>query len=161
MNQTPIVDPALFKKTLSQWASGVTIVTTAIDGEPHGMTASAFLSVSLDPPLVLVSVDKRARMHAHLGATRRYGVSILARSQEPISRHFAGRPDPAMQIPFKWHDGIPLIDGAIARIVCRLADAHESGDHTLYIGRVEHMDSIEGGSPLLYFSGQYRSLTVM
>lgn len=86
----PDIDPRHFRRTLGRFATGVTVVTVARPEGPHGMTANAFLSVSLDPPLVLVSVDRRARMHAYLAEATRYGVSILARDQEIAARHFAG-----------------------------------------------------------------------
>ena len=92
MSHLESIVPPLFKKTLGQWASGVTVITTLREGKPHGMTASSFSSLSLEPPLVLVSVDQRARLHQLLPQTGRYGVSTLAKGQGALSTHFAGRP---------------------------------------------------------------------
>ena len=86
------IDPGAMRRTLGRFTTGVTVVTTAQGSEIHAMTANAFTSVSLDPPLVLVSVDHRTRMHALLPDTRRYGVSVLASDQERVAWHFAGRP---------------------------------------------------------------------
>jgi len=97
MSHLESIVPLLFKQALGQWASGVTVVTTLRKSLPHGMTASSFSSLSLDPPLVLVSVDQRARLHQLLPETGRYGVSILAKGQDLLSNHFAGRPNDSLQ----------------------------------------------------------------
>src|SRR5580693_231010 len=94
------IDAALFKRTLAQWPSGVTVITTRHDGMPYGMTASSFCSLSLDPPLVLVAVDHGARLHRILPLSRRFGVSVLAADQAPLSIHFAGRRHSDIEIPW-------------------------------------------------------------
>ena len=154
---TPPTDPVLFRKTLGHWASGVTVISTIMDGHPHGMTASAFSSLSLNPPLVLVSVAHKARMHAALQKSMWYGVSILAHDQAHWSQHFAGQPRPE---PPKWifHEQYPLLDGAAAHLCTKVIDAHVAGDHTLYIGLVQWMTYREGANPLLYYAGKYRAL---
>ncbi len=165
----PVTAPE-FRAALSRFMSGVTIVSTvstvstqaAADaateaGEIHGMTASAFLSVSLDPPLVLVSVSKKARFHAHVSASGRYGVSILARDQEALSNHFAGRPM-AEGGPVWEREGFvtPVLAGALAQLDCALHQAVDAGDHTLFIGLVERAVVAEGeGAPLGYYRGKY------
>src|SRR5438132_6176378 len=88
----PEIDTRTFRATMGRFATGVTVVTTGQQGSVHGMTANAFLSVSLAPPLVLVSVDNRARIAQHLAAGMRYGINILSEQQEDLSRHFGGRP---------------------------------------------------------------------
>ena len=150
-------DPKLYRQALGRFASGVTIVTTQHEGRTHGMTANAFVSVSLDPPLVLVSVDNRAHMHEMLQRTGRYGVSVLAEDQETLSNHFAGRPVEGLEARFVTRHGVPLIEGAIAYFVARVVDAHPAGDHTLYIGRVEHFE-VSDARPLLFHGGQYQQL---
>ena len=97
--------------------------------------------MSLDPPLVLVSIDHRTRMHRMLPDTRRYGVSVLASDQERTAWHFAGRPlrDPGEL--FEWTGDVAFVRGAIAHVGCSLHAEHEAGDHTLYLGRVEHLHS--------------------
>jgi len=120
-------DSRQFRATMGKFATGVTIVTTYHEGQSHGMTANSFLSVSLDPPLVLVSVATRARLHALLAPGCHYGVSVLADDQEALSRHFAGRPIEGLHIPFVWKHGVPLIDNALAHVVARVVDAHPAG----------------------------------
>lgn len=147
------LDPLQFRQTLGRWASGVTVVSCDHGPERRGMTASAFISVSLTPPLILVSVDHRAGMHATLQQAERFGVSILAREQEWLSNHFAGRPGDA-EVPWELLGGVPVLGGALAALACRKANAVEAGDHTLFIGEVE--GSVLGeGEPLLYFAGRY------
>ena len=121
------------------------------------MTANAFVSVSLDPPLVLVSLDNRSVMHRILPGIGRYGVSVLAEHQEKLSNHFAGRTIEGLHIRFVERLGIPLIEGAVAYFVVQLMDAHPAGDHTLYIGRVEHFES-QDDRPLLFYAGKYGQL---
>lgn len=149
------VDPREFRNTLGHFATGVTIITTEIDGEIHGMTANAFLSVSLDPPLVAVSVDHRAHLHQVLPRSGRYGVSILRRDQEALSSHFAGFGEP-VDVQFTRRLDFPLIENAAAHLVTRVVDAHPAGDHTLYIGQVEYLEyDGQASDPLLYFKGRY------
>jgi flavin reductase (DIM6/NTAB) family NADH-FMN oxidoreductase RutF len=145
-----------FRDALGTFATGVTIVFTRLDDLVHGMTANGFMSVSLDPALVVVSVASASRMHDILMRTRRYGVSVLARDQEPVSRHFAGRPQTG-EIPLAEAHGMPLVDGALTHVVADVIDAHPSGDHTLFIGEVVHFEH-RAGDPLIFHSGTYRRL---
>ena len=161
---TAAIDPMEFRRALGRFATGITIITTVDEGvmdqsAVHGMTANAFLSVSLNPPLVLISVDNRTHMHQVLGQTKRYAVNILANSQEPHSRHFGGRPQEGLEIAMVWHYGLPLLEGALVHLACRVVDVHPAGDHTLYIGQVEHLD-YRDGEPLLFYTGSYRVLKV-
>jgi flavin reductase (DIM6/NTAB) family NADH-FMN oxidoreductase RutF len=135
----------------------VTVVTARHEDQTHGMTANAFVSVSLDPPLVLVSLDNRSYMHRLLPVVGRYGVSVLAEDQERLSNHFAGRTVEGIQIRFLTRGEIPLLEGAVAYFVVRVIDAHPAGDHTLYIGHVEHFESHDE-KPLLFYSGRYQHL---
>ena len=121
------------------------------------MTANAFVSVSLNPPLVLVSLDNRSYMHRILPVVGRYGVSVLAEDQERLSNHFAGRTIERICIRFLMRQNIPLLEGAVAYFVVRVLDVHPAGDHTLYIGEVEHFESREE-RPLLFYAGQYQNL---
>jgi flavin reductase (DIM6/NTAB) family NADH-FMN oxidoreductase RutF len=152
-------DPAIaFRRTLGMFATGVTVITTMRDDQVHGMTANAFMSVSLRPPLVLVSVDRRARMNAQLHEGARYGISVLADEQEWLSDRFAGRagedaPEPSFEIV---HDA-PLVEGAIAHLVARVVRSYWGGDHSLFLGRVEYARYGEG-RPLLFHGGKYERL---
>jgi flavin reductase (DIM6/NTAB) family NADH-FMN oxidoreductase RutF len=142
---------------LGRFASGVTVVAASYHGRTHGMTASAFVSVSLEPPLVLVSLDNRSYMHKILPSVGSYGISVLAENQEPLSNHFAGRTIEGIHIPFVMGKGVPLLDGAVAHFVVQVMDAHPAGDHTLYIGRVEYFEAYDG-KPLVFYAGQYQQL---
>jgi flavin reductase (DIM6/NTAB) family NADH-FMN oxidoreductase RutF len=150
-------DSRQFRNALGRFASGVTVITAHHEDHPHGMTANAFVSVSLDPPLVLVSLDNRSYMHKILPAIGRYGVSVLAEGQEILSNHFAGRTVEGLHLRFITREGVPLLDGAVAYFVVQVIDAHPAGDHTLYIGKVEHFEARDD-RPLLFYSGKYQQL---
>jgi flavin reductase (DIM6/NTAB) family NADH-FMN oxidoreductase RutF len=154
---TDSFDPRQFRNALGRFASGVTVITAQHEEHPHGMTANAFVSVSLDPPLVLVSLDNRSYMHRILPSIGRYGVSVLAEDQQTLSNHFAGRTVEGLHIRFTTRRGIPLLEGAVAYFVVELIDAHPAGDHTLYIGRVEHFEARDD-KPLLFYAGKYQQL---
>ena len=152
------IDAALFKQSLAQWPSGVTVVTTRHDGEPYGMTASSFSSLSLDPPLVMVAVDHRARLHKLLPQAKRYGISILALEQKALSVHFAGRPQEGLVSPWTEAEGLPLLDGAVVHLVCDVTAELPGGDHTIYVGRITHAQAWPERAALLHQAGKYRSL---
>lgn len=121
------------------------------------MTANAFTSVSLEPPLVLVSLDNRSNMHKILPIVRRYGISVLPENHEHLSNHFAGRVIEGLQVRFVQQNGVPLLEGAVAHFVVEVIDAHPAGDHTLYISRVEFFEAYDE-KPLLFFAGQYQQM---
>ncbi len=148
------LDPREFRNALGRFATGVTVVTTTTPAGVHGMTANAFTSVSLDPPLILVAVSRRARMHAHLLAAARFGVSVLAADQEAHAWHFAGRPRADLVTPFVWRRAVPLLDGALAHLVCTVDATHPGGDHTLFLGRVEDL-WYRDGMPLAFYAGRF------
>lgn len=150
-------DTRAFRNACGKFATGITVVTVEINGEVHGMTANAFMSVSLDPPLIVVSVGKKAHMHTYLTQTERYAVSILNWEQEAYSGHFAGFPPKDFVPAFERRQDHPVIANAIAYFVTRRYAAYEAGDHTLYIGQVDYFESNEH-EPVLYYSGKYRSL---
>lgn len=158
MEQYPAIDAQLFRRTLSRFATGVTVITVAHQERVHGMTANAFMSVSLQPPLVLISVGHTAHMHTLLSSGSRYGVSMLSEDQEGLSRHFAGRPVNNLETSFVYEQGVPLLRGAIAHIVATVVDVHEAGDHTLFIGEVQYMQG-RHGRPLLFYAGSYGQMT--
>jgi flavin reductase (DIM6/NTAB) family NADH-FMN oxidoreductase RutF len=154
--ETEITGLAL-RQALGLFASGVTVVTTGSGPDDvHGMTASAFTSVSLDPPLVLVSIATTARMDTEIRDTGRYGVSILGRDMEPHSLHFAGARK-IEDVRFVMRKGVPLLDGAIAHLACTVEASHAAGDHTLHIGRVDALWK-RHGEPLVFFTGAFRTL---
>lgn len=154
------VDASLFKRALGQFASGVTVVTTVSpEGRPLGLTVTAFCSASLDPPLVLVSIDNRSEAHDGLRGSGLCGVSLLAEGQEEISRRFArGGAAKFEGLPLlTGRHGVLLVPGALALLECRVAAALPGGDHTLYLGEVLTA-TVSPGRPLIYQAGHYRRL---
>jgi flavin reductase (DIM6/NTAB) family NADH-FMN oxidoreductase RutF len=155
---------AEFRKAMGSFATGVTIITLDLEGEVQGMTANAFSSVSLDPPLLLVCVDHSARTHAHMHAKKRFGINILAEHQREISEYYARpvhtheRAEEAAGARFdRTAQGTPILHGALAYLECRLQSAEEAGDHTVFIAEVEDV-VVRQGEPLLYFRGRYRKM---
>jgi len=158
------ISQADFRKAMGSFATGVTVITVDQEGEVHGMTANAFTSVSLDPLLVLVCVDHRARTHAHLQAKKRFGVNVLAENQRAISEYYAcasathqnAEQEAGARFERTSH-GTPVLHGALAYLECRLHSAEDAGDHTIFIAEVEDV-VVREGSPLLYFRGNYRKI---
>jgi flavin reductase (DIM6/NTAB) family NADH-FMN oxidoreductase RutF len=152
------VDPAHFRSVMGNFATGVTVVTAAGPAGPVGMTANAVASLSLDPLLLLVAFDNSARTLAVVRERRRFGVNVLAAGQQELARLFASKAPEAAKfagVPHSVHDGIPVIDGSLAWVGCRLERLVDGGDHTIGIGAVESAEAGEG-RPLLWFRGVYR-----
>lgn len=151
-----------FRKAMGCFATGVTVVTVDYEDTVQGMTANAFCSVSLDPLLVLVCVDHKARTHAHIHLKKRFGVNILAADQREISDYFAlvesSHEQERLRARFdRTSHGTPVLHGALAYLECRLHSAQDAGDHTIFIAEVEDV-VVREGQPLLYFQGQYRTI---
>ena len=149
-----------FRQVLGHFASGVTIITTCDpDQRPTGLTASAFTSLSLEPPLVLVCVDHKSQSYPSMRERGCFGVNVLGTEQEALSRRFAGtRLDKFDGVPHSINEhGVPMIDGALAQLECRVRAMYVEGDHTIFIGLVERARVAEG-EPLLYFRGRYNRL---
>ena len=150
-----------FRNALGRFASGVTIVTAkGTDGQPFGITVSAFSSVSLDPPLVLVCIDKRASLHDCMCEGVHFAVNILCQEQELISRRFASKDEDRFNGTGyrESAQGTPLIDGALAALECRVVHVYPGGDHTIVVGEVESA-TVADGKPLAYFRGGYAQLS--
>jgi flavin reductase (DIM6/NTAB) family NADH-FMN oxidoreductase RutF len=138
---------------LSRFATGVTVVTM-VDGErPHGITVSAFTSVSLDPPLVLVSINKAAHAHELL-AKQPFAVNVLRAEQEGVARHFAGKTRPNLAVQWEHGELVPCLRSALATVECEPWAAYDGGDHTLYLGRVAAFRHAEG-SALGWFESRF------
>ena len=158
-----VLTQAEFRRAMGSFATGVTVITVDQEGEVHGMTANAFTSVSLDPLLVLVCVDHRARTHAHLHAKKRFGVNVLSAQQRSISEFYARsaelhqHPEEAGARFDRTPHGTPVLHGALAYLECRLHTAQDAGDHTIFIAEVEDA-VVREGEPLLYFKGQYQQM---
>jgi flavin reductase (DIM6/NTAB) family NADH-FMN oxidoreductase RutF len=148
-----------FRNALARFATGVTVVTAQQNGKMHAMTANSFVSVSLDPPLVLVSLDNRSHMHRILPRAGRYGISVLAEHQKALSNHFAGRPLEKTTFRFIDRAGTSLLEGALAHFVVQAFRSYPAGDHTLYVGRVEYFEYRED-QPLLFYAGDYQQLLI-
>lgn len=151
------MDDRLFRTAMGKFATGVTVITTEVDGEAFGMTANAFMSVSLDPKLVLISVGKKAKMHERLKKSKKYAVNILTKEQEKLSMLFAGQLKEEFEVDFGRIQDLPIIDGALVNITCHVDKEVEAGDHTLFIGKVTHIQ-MNDGSPLMFFGGKYREM---
>ena len=154
------LDEAQFKLAMSHFASGVTVVTTEHDGTPYGMTVASFASLSLHPPLVLICIEQGVKSHDAIAAAARFGVSILAHEQSEISNRFASKKVEDRFAGTSWSRGelgMPLIDGAICAIECRVQAQLPGGDHTIFVGEVESVRTHEA-QPLVYFRSGYRQL---
>lgn len=157
-------DEKWLRRAFGAFATGITVVTVG-GCSPHGMTANSFASVSLDPPLLLVCVDRSAVMHSSLTTTGRFGVSVLAAEQEEVARHFANRCRPLGAAQFDAVDwvpgprtGAPLIQGALAWFECALWRAYDGGDHTIFVGSLLSVDRRQEQDAVLFFHGRFRRL---
>ena len=153
-------DPATFRRVASHWATGVAVVTT-VDGEgrPFGLTMSAVTSLSLSPMQFLICVDERSESLAPMLTSGFFCINLLASGQEEISRRFANKSlDKFAGVPHRIHENsVPVLEGTVAFVVCRIASALPGGDHRIIVGEVLHADA-PGGDPLLHFRGGYRAL---
>ncbi len=151
-----------FRQVCSQFATGVTVVTTAdSSGEPHGFTANSFVSVSAEPPLVMVCIDLGCSLLDCFNRATDFCINVLAEDQERISSRFAQSCDPRFD-GVAWQPGIagaPQITGAIASLSCRVVDRIPAGDHIMMLGEVLETQ-LTGGRPLLFFASRYRHLTM-
>ena len=160
---TEAIEAADYRRIIGQFATGVTVLTTANDGLLHGMTASAITSVSLDPLLLLVCIDKAAHSHEQFTQSDRFTVNILAEDQQEVSQIFAttSKPEQGRLQGVAFHlgaNGAPVIEGCLAYIECTVADRCEGGDHTIFIGGVEDATVVREAAPLLFYQSKYRRL---
>lgn len=150
-----------FRAALGRFASGVTIITTKdASGRLHGITVSAFCSVSLEPPLIAVCIEKNTGSHYAFLESSSFVVNILDSNQQSLSDRFASR------IPNKFEgvayeagiDDLPVLGGALVNLECVLVNRFDAGDHTIFVGQIEKSNASESGEPLVYFHGNYREL---
>ena len=157
-----MIDRRLFKSALRRWASGVTIVTTRAGEHVLGMTASAFSSVSLEPPLVLVCIDKRAHTLPGIVESGVFAVNVLAEGQHELASRFATEGNESVRFEGiacrSGPAGAPWLPGTVAVFDCRVAAAHAAGDHWIYVGAVQAAEVAAERQPLLYCDARYRSL---
>lgn len=154
----------MFRDTLAAFATGVTVITTRGVEHPAGMTASAFSSVSLDPPLVLICVGNTASASEEIPGSGTFAVNILGAHQEPLSRYFASKDRPRgadafRDIPHRrLASGSPILDGVAGYVDCSVHQRHEAGDHWIFVGEVLALGCDPEVPPLLFHAGQYRLL---
>jgi flavin reductase (DIM6/NTAB) family NADH-FMN oxidoreductase RutF len=153
-----VMDDRQFRNAMGKFATGVTVIATEVEGEGvHGMTANAFMSVSLDPKLVVISIGEKAKILEKIKESNLFTVNILGVDQQEVSMIFAGQTKEPREVEFDRLDGKPVIPGSIAQIACEVSAIHVEGDHTLFIGRVTDI-RLEDAEPLIFYSGRYRSL---
>lgn len=152
------IDPRALRDCCGRFATGVTVITTRTTEGDHGMTVSAFMSVSLDPPLISISLDRQSKMLGRIRKSGCFAVNILSQDMRPHAMHFAGRPDGTLTDLFLEYHGLPFLRDAAAVIVADVADQVEAGDHVLILGHVRHLDRDPAAAPLLFHAGQFGSL---
>jgi len=148
------------RRVMGHFATGVTVITTKDQaGNPQGLTANAFMSLSLNPPLVLISVDKGATCYGCFAANNSFAVNFLSEDQEEVSRRFATKGVDKFA-DLKWREGsngVALIDGTLASVECKITQCHDGGDHTIVVGEIVNVTAT-GDRPLLFFKGKYQRL---
>lgn len=158
------VDPWEFRRVVGRFATGVTVATTVADGVPHGMTVNSLTSVSLDPVLVLICVDRDARFLPPLVQSGQWAVSVLGEDMAALSNSFARRPAPeadqfaGVAVRPGPVTGAPVFEGALAVLECRTWATYDGGDHVIVVGEVLSLDATDDGDPLVYYEGGYRCL---
>jgi flavin reductase (DIM6/NTAB) family NADH-FMN oxidoreductase RutF len=152
------IDPRLLRDACGQFCTGVTVITTRCEEGDHGMTANAFMSISLDPPHIAISIGEKAKMLRKIQMTGRFAVSVLAAGMEDFAWHFAGRPKEDVTGCFEHRQGLPLVRGAAAHFLADVVDEILAGDHTIFIGHVQALSRDPDKKPLLFFAGRFGEL---
>lgn len=163
MTEEPAIASRALRDVAGRFATGVTVVTVNDGGHYRAMTANSFTSVSLEPPLVLISVEREASIHDQIREAGAFAVNLLEASQRSISQLFARRgelEEPMGGVPFTLSNrGTPLLDGTLAWLECEVWQEYAGGDHTIFVGRVVDLELRRpDGEPLLFFGGTYRAL---
>jgi flavin reductase (DIM6/NTAB) family NADH-FMN oxidoreductase RutF len=151
------MDDRQFRTAMGKFATGVTVIATDVDGDVHGMTANAFMSVSLSPKLVVISIGDKARIFEKIKQSKSFSVNILAADQQELSMVFAGQIKGHREVLFDRLDDKPVLAGAVAQIACEVSAEYLEGDHTLFIGKVTDIQ-LTDADPLIFYSGRYRAL---
>jgi len=154
------IDHTELRRVMGHFATGVTVITTRdVDGKPYGLTANALCSVSLAPPLLLVCIDKRAESYPAFERSGLFAINILGLGHQDLSRRFAvSGGDKFVDVSCRsGTTGVPVLEGVLGVVECRVVAGHDAGDHTIYVGEVQHMEASQG-DPLLFFRGKYRRL---
>lgn len=148
------MDSKEFRNAMGRFATGVTVITASDGTENYGMTANAFMSVSLEPKLITISIDNKANILDKIKLSNQFAVSFLSEEQQDISMHFAGQKQKEEPIDFDEIEGVPAIRGSLASVVCDVDQSIIVGDHTIYIGKVLDL-KLSDGQPLAFFCGKY------
>jgi flavin reductase (DIM6/NTAB) family NADH-FMN oxidoreductase RutF len=152
------IAPGTFRNACGMFGTGVTVITTRSAGADHGMTANAFMSISLIPPLVAVSVANTAKMLAHIRQSGRFAVSILGEGREALALHFAGRPDGSIAEPFYDFDDLPGVRDACTVLATDVEQEVVAGDHVIFVGRVSRIHVEPERAPLMFHKGKFGRL---
>lgn len=153
------MDDKLMRTAMGRFATGVTVILSENEHrEVRGMTANAFMSVSLNPKLILISVGNRAKMKPIIEQSGKFSVNILADNQVDVSKQFAGQLKEDKEIEFDFFNDIAVIEGSLVNIVCDVYDTVIEGDHTLFVGKIQQL-TVNDGNPLLFNQGKYETLT--
>lgn len=151
------MDDQAFRQAMGKFTTGVTVITTKANGEIHGMTANAFMSVSLNPKLILISIDEKANMKKYVETAGKFAISILSNTQKEMSAYFAGQIKEKRTIEFDIFNEMPVIKNAITYVTCTVNKSVQAGDHTLFIGKVTD-SAVRSGGPLIFYEGKYKEL---
>lgn len=151
------MDDRLFRNAMGSFATGVTVIATETNEGAHGMTANAFMSQSLDPKLIIISLKEDAHMLTKIKESGQFSVNVLAEEQQDLSMVFAGQVKSESEFKFDYLDGKPVIPGALAQVACTVKSEYVEGDHSIFIGQVTEVH-LEDSEPLIFSKGKYRSL---
>ncbi|MDC3415045.1 flavin reductase family protein [Aquibacillus sp. 3ASR75-11] len=153
------MDDRLFRDAMGRFATGITIVTAEYEEEVHGMTVNAFMSISLEPKLIAISIDENASMYDKLQETKQFGLSILSEQQKDISMIYAKQKEKDREITFIKRNNIPVLPHSLASFTCHVTDTYKAGDHMIFIAEVQDLELGEQNEdPILYYSGKYHNL---
>ena len=151
------MDNRLFRETMGMFATGITIVTAEYKGKMMGITVNAFMSVSLDPKLIAISIDENASMYTKLQETKQFGLSILQEEQKELSMIFSKQMEKDREIPYIAQGDVPVIEDSIATLSCKVMDTAKAGDHMIFIAEVTDI-KVKTGDPVLFYGGKYRTI---
>lgn len=155
--QAKAIDARVFRRVMGKFATGVTVITFIHEGQFSGMTANAFMSLSVDPPMVLIAVRNQARFAGAIKPGDAFGICFLREEHEALSSHFGGRPVADLPVNYRQLGDAPVLAGALVQLAVRANSVHEGGDHLIYTADVQAVEESDG-RPLLFYSGSYKQL---
>lgn len=161
MNETDLELASAFRQAMRRVASTVNVISICVDGQPMGITATAMSSLAMDPPSLLVCINRGASLHASMEDVSHFGVNVLHRDQEDLAQMFADRERHALRFASGWElngERPPRLADAQAWLQCRRIEGHQFGTHSIFIGVVEAVEAREDVHPLVYLDGRYGSV---